>query len=52
MKKFFKSLVAVMLVAMMAISFTSCGGVNKDPLKAAENLEANGYTVVSLHDDG
>ena len=52
MKKFFKSLVAVMLVAMMAISFTSCGGVNKDPVKAAENLEANGYTVISLHDDG
>ncbi len=45
MKKFFKSLVAVMLVAMMAISFTSCG-VSKDPTKEKEKLEGKGYKVV------
>ncbi len=45
MKKFFKSLVAVMLVAMMAISFTSCG-VSKDPTKEKEKLEGKGYIVV------
>ncbi|MBQ4099275.1 MAG: hypothetical protein IJC87_04050 [Clostridia bacterium] len=44
MKKFFKSLVAVMLVAITAIAFTSCG-VPADPAKAEENLKANEYVV-------
>ncbi len=52
MKKFLKSLVAVMLVCLMAVSFTACGGVSKDPAKAKANLEKNGYAVVSLHNDG
>ena len=49
MKKFFKSLVAIMLIAMMSISFTSCGMPN-DPTKTKANLEKEGYSVVYLSD--
>lgn len=45
MKKFLKSLVAVMLVCLMAVSFTSCG-VPQNPEKAKANLEKNGYSVI------
>ena len=45
MKKLLKSLLAVMLISMMAISFVSCG-VPSDPAKAKKNLEAEGYAVV------
>lgn len=44
MKKFFKTLVATMLVAIMATAFTSCG-IPSDSAKAKANLEKNGYTV-------
>ena len=40
-----KSLLAVMLIAMMAISFTSCG-IPSDPAKAKANLEGEGYKVL------
>ena len=49
MKKFFKSLVTLMLVCLMAVSFTSCG-VPSDPAKAKANLEENKYVVVYLSD--
>ncbi len=45
MKKFLKSLVAVMLVCLMAVSFTSCG-IPKDPAKVKANLEGEGYKVL------
>ena len=44
MKKFLKSLLAVMLIAIMALSLTSCG-VPSDPAKAKENLTKNEFTV-------
>lgn len=47
MKKFLKSLLAVMLIAIMALSFTSCG-VPSDPAKAKENYEKNEYTCVDV----
>ena len=49
MKKFFKSLVTLMLVCLMAVSFTSCGVPSK-PEKAKANLEENKYVVVYLSD--
>lgn len=49
MKKFLKSLVAVMLVCLMAVSFTSCG-ISDDPAKVKANLEKEGYKVL-LADD-
>lgn len=48
MKKFLKSLVAVMLVCLMAVSFTSCAA---KPSKVGEKLEEAGYTVVVLEGD-
>lgn len=42
MKKFLKSLVAVMLVCLMAVSFTSCG-ISDDPAKVKENLTEAEY---------
>lgn len=47
MKKFLKNLLTVMLVAIMAISFTSCG-VPKDPAKAEANLKAEGYITATI----
>ncbi len=44
MKKLLKSLLAVMLIAMMAFSFTSCG-VAKNPEKAEKKLKDAGYEV-------
>lgn len=44
MKKFLKSLLAVMLIAIMALSLTSCG-VPSDPAKAKENLTKNEFVV-------
>ncbi|MBE5742094.1 MAG: hypothetical protein E7360_02100 [Clostridiales bacterium] len=49
MKKFFKSLVAIMLVAMTAIAFTSCG-IPSDYKKAEANLKEEGYEVMVLTD--
>lgn len=46
MKKLMKSLLAVMLIVMMAVSFTSCG-VPSDPAKATENLKKNEYVVIA-----
>ena len=45
MKKLLKSLLALMLISMMAISFVSCG-VPSDPAKAKANLEGEGYKVI------
>ena len=45
MKKLFRSLIATMLISMMAISFVSCG-IAKDPTKAKAKLEKKGYAVV------
>lgn len=50
MKKLLKSLLAVMLIAMMALSFTSCG-VSKTPEKAEKKLEKAGYTVEITEDE-
>lgn len=44
-KKFFRSLVAMMLVCLMAISFTSCG-ISKNPEKVKEKLEKKDYSVI------
>ena len=44
MKKLMKSLLAVMLIVMMAVSFTSCG-VPSDPAKAEKNLKENEYVI-------
>lgn len=44
MKKFFRMLVATMLLAVMAVTLCSCG-VPSDPEKAKANLEKNSYTV-------
>ena len=44
MKKFFRILVATMLLAVMATTLCSCG-VPSDATKAKANLEKNGYTV-------
>ena len=41
MKKLLKSLLTVMLIAMMALSFTSCG-VAKKPEKAEKKLKDAG----------
>ncbi len=43
MKKLLKSLLAVMLISMMAISFVSCGA---KPADVGAKLEEAGYTVV------
>ena len=50
MKKLLKSLLAVMLIAMMALSFTSCG-VARTPEKAEKKLEKAGYTVETTDDE-
>ena len=42
MKKFLKSLVAAMIVCLMAVSFTSCG-ISDDPAKVKENLTEAEY---------
>ncbi|MBR2337182.1 MAG: hypothetical protein IKA61_04465 [Clostridia bacterium] len=48
MKKLLKSLLAVMLISMMAISFTSCAPKAE---KVKENLEKAGYTVMLFEGD-
>ena len=50
MKKLLKSLLAVMLIAMMAFSFTSCG-VAKNPEKAEKKLKDAGYEVEVIDDE-
>ena len=50
MKKLLKSLLAVMLIAMMAFSFASCG-VAKTPEKAEKKLEKAGYEVEIIDDE-
>ena len=50
MKKLLRSLLAVMLIAMMAVSFTSCG-VAKDPDKAEKKLDKAGYDVMMTDDE-
>lgn len=47
MKKFFRLLVATMLLAVTATALCSCG-VPSDPAKAKANLEKNGYTAASI----
>lgn len=47
MKKFFRLLVATMLIAVMAVSLCSCG-VPSDPDKAEANLKKNGYTTTKI----
>ena len=47
MKKLMKSLLAMMLIVMMAVSFTSCG-VPSDPAKAKANLKDNGYGATAI----
>ena len=49
MKKLFRSLLAAMLITMMAISFTSCGA---KPKKIEEKLKDRGYTVKLIDDKG
>lgn len=50
MKKLLRSLLAVMLIAMMAVSFTSCG-VAKNPDKAEKKLDKAGYEVMVIDDE-
>ena len=50
MKKLLKSLLAVMLIAMMAFSFTSCG-VAKTPEKAEKKLKDAGYEVEVIDEE-
>ncbi len=45
MKKLLRSLLAVMLISMMAVSLASCG-ISSDPKKTKEKLEAEGYSVM------
>lgn len=48
MKKLLKSLLAVMLISMMAISLVSCGA---KPAKVADKLKDAGYTVEVVEGD-
>ena len=50
MKKLLRSLLSVMLVAMMALSFTSCG-ITKNPEKAEKKLKDAGYEVMVIKEE-
>ena len=49
MKKLLRSLLAVMLISMMAMSLASCGAPK--PEKVKKNLEKAGYTVMLVEGD-